>query len=222
MAKQNLDNIFARRPAQASYKRRCQNRETTHYLLCPFMTLYALWYPTTKRSERAKRVTRGRETERQRDKARSGIIKLSATTHYLLCPFMTFYALWYPTTKRSERVTRGKEDHKGQRDRETQRQSEVGHPKIVRDNALPFLPFYDVLCPLVPENEKGKKGHKGQRDTKTKRMTLVIRSALWSCGEGGIGYYADQGLLRLTPFPFCSLQGFERRSRGADTLNRKA
>ena len=37
--------------------------------------------------------------------------------------------------------------------------------------------------------------------TKTERMPFVIRSALWSCGEGGIGYYADHGLLRLTPFP---------------------
>ena len=44
-------------------------------------------------------------------------------------------------------------------------------------------------------------------DTKTKRMTLVIRSALWSCGEGGIGYYADQGLLRLTPFPSARRRG---------------
>ena len=33
-----------------------------------------------------------------------------------------------------------------------------------KDNALPFLPFYDVLCPLVPENEKVRKG---TRDSET-------------------------------------------------------
>ena len=32
-----------------------------------------------------------------------------------------------------------------------------------KDNALPFMTFYDVLCPLVPDNEKGIKGHKGQK-----------------------------------------------------------
>ena len=48
-------------------------------------------------NEKGKRVTRVTKGTRVRD---------SETTHYLLCPFMTFYALWYPRMKRSERVTR--------------------------------------------------------------------------------------------------------------------
>ena len=74
----------------------------------------------------------------------------------------------------NEKVRKGQKGSQGAkrvtRDRETETQSEVGHPKIVRDNTLPFMTFYDVLCPLVPENEKvrkGKKGHKGQRDRET-------------------------------------------------------
>ena len=139
MAKQNLENVFARRPAQASYKRRCQNRETTHYLFCPFMTLYALWYPRMKRSERAQGAKRGKRDTRvtrvrkghkgQRDKAKSGITKLSATTHYLFCPFMTLYALWCPTTKRAERAKRGT------RDRETQTHI---HKNKTDDSRHPF------------------------------------------------------------------------------------
>ena len=55
----------------------------------------------------------------------------------------------------------------------------------------------------MPFGTRQRKGQKGaqeterQRDTdtktKTKRMTLVIRSALWSCGEGGIGYCTPDG-----------------------------
>ena len=42
----------------------------------------------------------------------------------------------------------------------------------VRDNAMPFMPFYDVLCPFVSDNEKGQKGAKVAervRDSETKR-----------------------------------------------------
>ena len=41
------------------------------------------------------------------------------------------------------------------------------------------------------------------------------------CGEGGIGYYADLRSAPLTALPFCSPQGFDRRSRGADTLKKR-
>ena len=34
------------------------------------------------------------------------------TTHYLLCPFMTFYALWYPRMKKGRKGTRGKKVRK--------------------------------------------------------------------------------------------------------------
>ena len=87
-----------------------------------------------KGSQGAKRITRDRETERHRDKAKWGTPKLSATTHYLFCPFMTFYALWYPRMKRAKRAE-GSEKVKTK----------------VRVNAPPFMPFYDVLCPLVPD-----------------------------------------------------------------------
>ena len=82
--------------------------------------------------KRAERVTRGRRVRKVRDKA-------TETTHYLLCPFMTLYALWHPRMKRAEKVTR---------DRRVRRVKTKG-----RDNALPFMPFYDALCPLVPEND---------------------------------------------------------------------
>ena len=36
----------------------------------------------------------------------------------------------------------------------TQRVTRGRKGRTVRDRALPFMPFYDVLCPLVPENEK--------------------------------------------------------------------
>ena len=32
------------------------------------------------------------------------------------------------------------------------------------------MPFYDVLCPLVPENEKGQKGQKAQKGQKGQRQ----------------------------------------------------
>ena len=46
--------------------------------------------------ERAERL----ETARQRDRV---------TKHYLLCPFMTFYALWYPRMKKGKKESQGAE-----------------------------------------------------------------------------------------------------------------
>ena len=40
-------------------------------------------------------------------------------------------------------------------------------------NALPFMPFYALLCPLVTENEKGTKGRKGTKDRETERQSEV-------------------------------------------------
>ena len=55
-----------------------------------------------------------------------------------------------------------------------------------RDNALPFMPFYDALCPLVPDNEKGQKGSQGAEGaervkTKVRVNTLPFMTfyALW-------------------------------------------
>ena len=65
------------------------------------MPFYDALCPLVPENEkRAERVTRGRKGKRVRDKE---------TTHYLLCPFMTFYALWYP------RMKKGRKGHKGQK-----------------------------------------------------------------------------------------------------------
>ena len=75
---------------------------TTHYLLCPFMTFYALWYPRMKRAQSVTSVTSGRKVTRV-TRSRKVRDSETVTTHYLLCPFMTFYALWYPRMKKAQR-----------------------------------------------------------------------------------------------------------------------
>ena len=39
-----------------------------------------------------------------------------------------------------------------------------------KDNALPFMTFYDVLCPLVPENEKGQKRAERSEKVETEKQ----------------------------------------------------
>ena len=39
--------------------------------------------------------------------------KETKTTHYLLCPFMTLYALWYPRIKKGKKGHKGQKGHKG-------------------------------------------------------------------------------------------------------------
>ena len=53
--------------------------------------------------------------------------------------------------------------------------------------------------------EGGSIAHR-HTDTKTKRMTCVIRSALWSCGEGELATTLPM-VAPLNAFPFCSPQG---------------
>ena len=55
----------------------------------------------------------GSETERQSEVGYRRWAEGSVTTHYLLCPFMTLYALWYPRMKRAQRVTKVRKGHKG-------------------------------------------------------------------------------------------------------------
>ena len=65
-----------------------------------------------------------------------------------------------------QRAERGKKV-KGQKGQKRSQGSKKVKPKV-RVNALPFMPFYDVLCPLVLENEKGQKG--SQRAERVQRV----------------------------------------------------
>ena len=129
------------------------------FLIVQSSTCICLWYrlydwcrsnpgiPTIDKSRRLKQVVCffcvcfwASETARQRD---SG----TKTTHYLLCPFMTFYALWYP------RMKKGTKGHKGaERAQGTTRQRDIATmrtKKISAETSL-CLSVLQSLCLSVP------------------------------------------------------------------------
>ena len=93
------------------------------------MPFYDVLCPLVPENEKGKKGTRGRkvrdnETNRHIDQE---------TMHYLLCPFMTFYALWCPRMKRVTRVPRGRKV----RDNETWRTGLL----TLCASFCPFMPF---------------------------------------------------------------------------------
>ena len=53
--------------------------------------------------------------------------------------------------KMAKRVRKGKKDKRAERSKKGRRVRKV--KTKVRVNALPFMTLYDLLCPLMPDNE---------------------------------------------------------------------